>query len=44
MELALALAVTERAPVFKGRAGVPWVPWAVSRGLFSGRLVIGPVV
>ena len=44
MELALALAVMERAPVFEGRAGVPWVPRAVNRGLFSGRLVIRPVV
>ena len=48
MELALALAVMERAPVFEGRAGVPWVSRAVNRGLFSsflfsGRLVIRPV-
>ena len=43
MELALALAVMERAPVFEERAGVPWVPRAVNRGLFSGRLIIRPV-
>ena len=43
MELALALAVMERAPVFEGRAGGPWVYRAVNRGLFSGRLVIRPV-
>ena len=43
MELALVLAVMERAPVIEGRAGVPWVPRAVNRGLFLGRLVIRPV-
>ena len=43
MELALALMVMERAPVFEGQAGVPWIPRAVNRGLFSGRLVIRPV-
>ena len=44
MELALALAVMdimERAPVFEGRTGVPWLPRAVNRGLFSGRLSFG---
>ena len=43
IELALALAVMERAPVFEGRTGVPRVPQAVNRELYSGRLVIRPV-
>ena len=43
MELALALAVMGGASVFEGRAGIPWVPRAVNRGPFSGRLDIRPV-